>query len=129
MKNNIIDFIRSKYGSDDFGIFLLLFTFVLLIISFIIPSIFLNCLILLLLIFSVFRMLSSNNSARVSENKFYNKQKSSLFNKLNLLKINMHKRQSQKSVKCMNCNKTFYVPKNDKSIGTTCPYCHKTYYK
>ena len=128
-KNSLIKFMSGRYGSDQFNIFLVVLTLILLLLYvFFIKEPFLVIIIWLVLLYYLFRTYSRNIYRRRQENeKFLNCVKPiTIYLKLK----NMNKQDSMhKHFSCPCCKQIVRVPKGHGKIVITCPNCQNKFEK
>lgn len=118
---------NKRHGVDEFGVFLIWFAVVMLVISFFTKSKFLSSFAGVFVILEIFRTLSTNNIQRNSENyvfkaKFLNPVKSK-FKKLKRSTIGDKK---YKYITCKNCGQELRIPKGKGKIRVKCPKCKES---
>ena len=125
-RDKLYRFMQGRYGRiDELGRFLMYLLFGLLLVSFFVRSSIFSLLILLVLIYDYYRILSKDISARYQENQHYiqARKKRTKWNKLtgshgdsnlmNLLnvrpadKVRVPKGKGKISIHCPNCNCNF----------------------
>ncbi|MDD7463814.1 MAG: hypothetical protein SOW41_01020 [Anaerococcus sp.] len=115
---------KKRHGVDEFGIALIWFAIILVVISYFTQSKFLSTLGGVIVIFEIYRTLSSNIIKRNSENyifkaKFLNPVKA----KLKKLKRSTVGDKNYKYITCKNCGQELRVPKGKGKIRVKCPKC------
>ena len=128
----IYDFMKYRYGIDEFYKFLLMFVLFLLIINIFLNSIIIRILELIFIIVMIYRVFSLNKYKRVKENNEYLDLKRKVLNlfKKNknnfiykkchkcktILKLKIPNKRGIKHVKCPTCNKrnTYLIIKKSK---------------
>lgn len=133
MRNRrLYDFMKARYGVDEFYKFLLMFVLFLLIINIFLNSIIIRILELIFIIVMIYRVFSLNKYKRVKENNEYLDLKRKVLNlfKRNknsfiykkchkcktILKLKIPNKRGIKHVKCPTCNKrnTYLIIKKSK---------------
>lgn len=115
-------FMVGRYGVDTLGKHLTNLTLVLLIISFFFRSVFFTGFILILMIWTNYRMFSKKTYKRSSENRMYLQHVRKLKGKIAKLKD----RKDYKYFKCPECQLQLRAPRKRGAIVVTCSRCkHK----
>lgn len=122
-KEKFYRFLENRNGVDDFGMFLIVISFALLIISSLLDGLMLSLIALGLLGYAYFRVFSKNLSARQTENQRYLAQRERLRFKLQSKKVQFGMRKDYKYLKCKNCGQKMRVPRGKGRIEVTCPKC------
>lgn len=126
-------FMYGRYGLtagvDGFSRFLLIASFVVLILSAFVrigipqAGYVMYAIALFLIVFSYFRFFSKNLSARTKENyKYYE-----ILNKIKGFFTKSQAGAGYKLFRCPGCGKKVRVPKNKGKIEITCRNCHTTF--
>lgn len=115
---------KKRHGVDEFGIGLIWFAIILVIISYFTKVKFLSSFAGFIVIFEIYRTLSTNEIKRNSENyifraKFLNPVKS----KLKKFKRTTVGDKNYKYITCKNCGQELRVPKGKGKIRVKCPKC------
>ena len=122
-------FMYGRYGQDQFSRFLLGLCLVFLIVSFFVRIPGLSLLILLLLGYVYFRMLSRNVPARYAENQKYLELKGrflGLFGK----GAGRAQRQGDNMIfRCPKCSQKIRIPCGKGMVEITCPKCRTKFRK
>ena len=123
-------FMAGRNGNDQFNFFLLIADVVLLLLA----SIFsrrlgglLYPLVLLLLGYSYFRMLSRNLYKRRTENERFLRLYGRVMSKLRLLKERWVQRRDYKFFTCPSCKAVMRVPKGHGKIKIVCRKCGNSF--
>ncbi len=123
-------FMAGRNGNDQFNFFLLVADVVLLLLA----SIFsrrlgglLYPLVLLLLGYSYFRMLSRNLYKRRTENERFLRLYGRVMSKLRLLKERWVQRRDYKFFTCPSCKAVMRVPKGHGKIKIVCRKCGNSF--
>ena len=134
MKKWFTNFMMGRYGSDNFGRFLCVFSCILLVVSIIVGGASVAGMIiwgiaLILLIYAYFRMFSRKVNKRFAENYKYLsiKNKFTGFFKKKAQRIKQSK--THRFYKCPGCKTVVRVPKGKGKIKITCPKCGMQFVK
>ena len=122
-------FMYGRYGQDPFSRFLLAVCFVMLVLSFFIRIPGLGILVLLLLGYVYFRMLSRNVTARAAENRKFLELKDRF---LGLFKGGSGRGRVQGenvSFRCPKCSQKIRIPSGKGLVEITCPKCRTKFRK
>lgn len=118
-KEKFRQFMIGRYGVDDFSKFLLGAVIVFIVLSIFIHSIIFEFLIVLLLVYSYYRMFSKNISARYQENQKYQ-----------LTVTHMKQLRTHHFYRCPQCKQKIRVPRSGgKRVEITCPKCQTKFIK
>lgn len=129
MKEKIQRFMMGRYGSDALNKFLFGVTLVLLVVSILFDSNFLNLLALLLLVVCYVRMLSRDVQKRYNENVKFLNMKKDFFEFFRKEKSYLEQRKTHHIYKCPTCKQKIRVPKGKGRICITCPACKTEFIK
>ena len=137
MKQKIANFMYGRYGNDQLNRALSVLILLLLIVSFFFgfsetgstARSFLLVIVLALLIYTYFRMLSKNLSARRAENAKFLAKTARLRDWWQLRRDMWNQRKEYKFFKCPSCKATVRVPKGKGKIKITCPKCGEKFIK
>lgn len=123
-KQKLFIFMQGRYGVDELYNFLLIVYLVIFLINCFVHSDVLSFVCLIVLFFTVFRVVSKNISARQKERAKYLILKNKFKNSYSALK----KRFSDKEHvyrTCHHCKATLRFPKKKGSHDAVCPKCKK----
>ena len=115
-------FMAGRNGNDQFNLFLLVVELVLIIVSSFTGGA-MYLLVLALLVYIYFRMLSRNLYKRQDENNRYLRAKYKLQSRLRLLGERWKQRRDYKFFVCPSCRATLRVPKGRGKIKIDCRNC------
>lgn len=115
-------FMAGRNGNDQFNLFLLIVDLVLIVIASFTGSA-LYLLVLALLAYIYFRMLSRNIYKRQDENGRYLRARYKLQSRLRLLGERWKQRRDYKFFVCPSCRATLRVPKGRGKIKIVCRKC------
>lgn len=123
MREKLQRFMTGRYGVDSFNKFLLGVSFVLILISTFIKYPFMNLLVLVVLGYAYFRMLSRNIQKRYAENAAFMKMTAGIRRFSNNKKTHVTQCKTHKFFKCPTCHQDIRVPRGKGQIQITCPKC------
>ena len=134
MRDKINKFMQGRYGVDQFARFTLgVALFLVVIGSFMRRSAvggILDMLGFILIIYTYYRILSRNVSARYSENQKYLAQTQKLRSRFNREKSMMEQRKTHHIYTCPGCGQKIRIPRgNGQKIEIECPKCHRKFIK
>lgn len=119
-------FMAGRNGNDQFNLFLLIVDLVLIVIaSFTGGALYL--LVVALLVYIYFRMLSRNIYKRQDENGRYLRARYKLQSRLRLLGERWKQRRDYKFFVCPSCRATLRVPKGRGKIKIVCRKCGNSF--
>lgn len=118
-KEKFRQFMIGRYGVDDFSKFLLGAVIVCIVLSIFIHSMVWEFLVLLLLVYSYYRMFSKNITARYKENQKYQ-----------LMVTHLKQLRTHHFYRCPGCRQKIRVPRSGgKRVEITCPKCKTKFIK
>ncbi len=140
-RDKFANFMYGRYGVDDLSKFMLLITFILCIVSMFVKTSIISLLILLLIVFTYFRMFSKNIYKRAAENEKYlqfmgrfrkNKNFGNNYGGYsrgyngygNGSNTYAQQKKIYKFFKCPGCSQKIRVPKGHGKIEIRCPKCN-----
>ncbi|MBS7403394.1 MAG: hypothetical protein ACI3UZ_03845 [Oscillospiraceae bacterium] len=137
MKQKIANFMYGRYGNDQLNRALSVLILLLLIVSFFFgfsetgstARSFLLVIVLALLIYTYFRMLSKNLSARRAENAKFLAKTARLRDWWQLRRDMWNQRKEYKFFKCPSCKAVMRVPKGKGKIRIICKKCGTAFEK
>lgn len=123
IKNALYRFMYGRYGSDQLNVFLLIFTFILLLLNqFVFKNGIVAVVVWILLIVDIFRTYSRNIAKRRSENTKFLALVNPFRKRVNLAK-KQTKDKDHRYFMCPTCKQNVRVPKGKGKIVITCPKC------
>lgn len=137
LKEKIMQIFYNKHGNDQLNMFLVVVSFILVIINIFVGSRVLYSLYMICFVLYFLRFFSSNHFARSKENdkflqiidKLHLNRKSRDYNTVNT-NFNYSKPKKQagyKYFKCPTCSVKLRVPKKKGKITITCPKCRNSF--
>lgn len=128
-KRKFEEFMNGRYGMDDMGVFLIVSSILMLLVSLFDSSVLLFMAGCALLVYAYFRVFSRNLAARRRENMGYLSVKESLRFKLQSRKLHRSMSKTHKYYKCPKCGQKLRVPKGKGKIEVSCPKCGEKFIK
>lgn len=128
-RDRLNQFMYGRYGQDQFSRFLLAVAFVLLILSLFVRIPGGSLLVLLLLGYVYFRMLSRNISARYAENEKYLRTKEQVLGFFRGKKNHAEDLKANHIYRCPKCGQKIRIPRGKGMIEITCPKCRTRFRK
>ena len=127
-RNKFTNFMYARYGVDQFSRFIILIVFILCVLSMFIRTQILSLLILVLIVFTYYRMFSKNIYKRAAENekylqfisRFKRKNGSTTYNNTQ----NAEQKKYYKYFKCPGCSQKIRIPRGHGKIEIKCPKCN-----
>ena len=95
--------------------------YIILLLSNFIFKIVLYPLSLIILLLSIYRILSKNHNSRYKENYIYLNYRNILYSKINKVKYNLDQRKMYHIFKCPSCRQKVRIPKGKGKVTITCP--------
>lgn len=122
-------FMYGRYGQDQFSRFLLAVCLVLLVLSFFVRIPGLSLVILVLLGYVYFRMLSRNVPARYAENQKFLELKDSVLGFFRGKSGRARKQGDHMIFRCPKCSQKIRIPCGKGMVEITCPKCRTRFRK
>ncbi len=122
-------FMYGRYGQDQFSRFLLAVCLVLLVLSFFVRIPELSLLVLLLLGYVYFRMLSRNVPARYAENQKFLELKGKVLGFFKGKSSRAEKQGDHMIFRCPKCSQKIRIPRGKGMVEITCPKCRTRFRK
>lgn len=122
-KDKIRNFMIGRNGHDDLNFFIIALVGILLIVNIFVKKSFLLTIALVFLIYSYYRSLSKDISARQAENKKFLDAIKPLRKRFNFSKNRVKNRKEYKYFKCPKCGLQMKVPRGKGKILITCQNC------
>ncbi len=117
----------GRYGSDQLGMALIIFSIALTIVSYFLPVPFLGYLSLIPLIFCVYRMFSKNIGKRQKENLRFLQFWHGVKTRFKGFFARVRDKRYYRYFSCPNCRQKVRVPKGKGKINITCPKCNEKF--
>ena len=121
---------QKKYGIDEYGIFLVWIAIVAVIVAYFIKSTVLNGISSFIVIYAIFRTMSSNIVKRNQENQVFVENVidpiKGVFGKSKSTKTGS-KEAGFKYISCPSCGQKLRIPKNKGKIKIRCPKCKEKF--
>ena len=128
MREKFSQFMRGRYGNDQFNQFLMIIALVCLVLSFFGPDVF-YLLALLFMIYAYYRMFSRKIYQRAGENQWYLQKSMKVRNWINGQRKIFAQRKTHHIYKCPNCKQKIRVPKGRGKIEIRCRKCGTKFIK
>ena len=122
-KDKVAEFMRGRYGADDFYYFLLVAYFVLMVVNFFARSSIVSLLQTGMLIYSTFRVLSKNIPQIQRENAAFLKIFGKAKDFVNLQISRIRDRKTHVYRKCPSCKNNIRLPRQKGKHTVSCPCC------
>ncbi len=134
MRQKLEQFMRGRYGVDQFGRFTLIlaviFAFVSLFLSsFSILGTVFTFLELAAIFYTFYRMLSRDIYKRSQENQKYLNAAASVRNKFGKARYMAGQRKEYHIYSCPDCGQKIRIPRGKGKIEISCPKCHNKFIK
>ena len=133
MKDKLNRFMQGRYGVDNFARFTLgVALFVIVVGSFMRQNAaggVLDTVGFILIIYTYFRILSRNISARYAENQKYLAKTYKIRTYIQQQKNSLAQRKAYHIYKCPGCKQKIRIPKGKGKIEIRCPKCGTTFIK
>ena len=123
MKEKIRRFLSTRHGNDSLTTFLIIAAAASSLLSIILRSMILQIIGYLLIFFALFRVFSSNHTARARENYVYLQIKEKIRKWFLLQKNKIRDRKTHRYFRCPNCKNPLRIPKGHGEVTVTCPVC------
>ncbi|MDO4475966.1 MAG: hypothetical protein Q4B59_04210 [Lachnospiraceae bacterium] len=142
-RNWFENFMVGRYGIDELSRFQMGLILVLLVVNLIFRVPLINTLVMLLILWSYFRIFSRNTAKRYAENAKYLQLKDKVTGKfsgtgaagasagrtMEDLKRNLADRKENHIYRCPKCSQKIRIPRGKGKIVITCPKCREEFVK
>ena len=128
-RDRLSRFMYGRYGQDEFSRFLLIIALVLLILGFFIRFPGLSLLVLGLLAYVYFRMLSRNIAARSAENQKFLELKGRVVGFFKGRSGGAQRQGDHMIFRCPKCSQKIRIPCGKGMVEITCPKCRTKFRK
>ena len=133
-RNKLINFMKGRYGIDEYGKFLF-FSYLVLSVLIAIADVFVNglavviarSLLTVLAVYTIFRMFSRSIYLRRNENERYKKVSSSIRSYFKLQKNKFRDRKTHVYKKCPYCKAVLRLKRIKGDHRAACPRCGKSF--
>lgn len=129
MREKFQQFMTGRYGTDQFGRFLLIAAIVCMVISMLFRNSLWNAAAVILIILCYYRMLSRNHSRRYAENMQYLKYSGRVTGFFKAKKRYLSQLKDFHIYKCPSCKQKIRIPRGKGKISITCPKCRTEFIK
>ncbi|MBP3543846.1 MAG: hypothetical protein J6J86_06430 [Lachnospiraceae bacterium] len=129
MRQKIEQFMAGRYGTDQFGQFLLVTAIISMVISMFFNNAVFNTISILLLVLCYYRMLSKNHSRRYAENTKYLQYSGKVMEFFKTKKRYLAQLKDFHIYKCPSCKQKIRIPRGKGKISITCPKCRTEFIK
>lgn len=123
IKQSVYRFMEGRYGMDTFGNCMLWTGMILIILNIFVGSFIFEILIIALIIYTYFRVLSRNYEKRNAENEWFLKHTRGLRDRWHKFVAHMRIRKTHHIYTCPGCGQKIKVPRGKGKIVITCPKC------
>ena len=127
--NGFRKFMMGRYGGDQFGMFLIVFSIVLTIVLMFVPIPFISWLSWIPLVFAIYRMFSRQVEKRQQENYAFLRKWGAVRPWFWNIKNRLKDGKTHRYYKCPKCAQTLRVPKGKGKINITCSKCGTKFVK
>lgn len=128
IRNKLQKFFYNKYGADQFGMMLVIIALVFSLLSTMTRIVLFSFVSIVLMIYEMYRMFSTNYVKRRIENDHYQQFVVVLKRRWKMIVMNI-KDRSYHYYLCPNCHQMVRVPRGRGKIVITCPNCKKEFEK
>lgn len=126
-RERFMRFMSGRNGMDRFGQALFVLYIVLFVINLIFGSWILSLIIDIIIVYSIYRMLSRNCYKRQRENAWYCEQENKVRAFIRIRKRMWNDRHTHVYRQCPCCKKMVRLPKIKGKHIATCPSCHRDF--
>jgi len=126
IRDSIYRFMSGRYGNDAFNNFLIVFSFICLIINIFLQSSIINIIFEVLIFYTIFRSFSKNYGRRNAENSLFLKWKYLLHKRYIVVKKQITDFKHRYYI-CPNCHQIVRVPRGKGKVIIRCGKCHNEF--
>lgn len=119
-------FMQGRYGADELEQFLMYLSLGIIVVNIFAGSSLLSLAVTVIVIYSIFRMLSRNYGARRAENAKYLRLRMKFMDFFRGRKRKVTDKD-HRYFRCPNCNQMVRVPKGKGHIAIRCPKCNNEF--
>ena len=127
LKSVLIRFFAGRYGTDNFGRFLIAVYFVCSVLNVFLKSRILQILTLIIAIFSLWRMFSRNHYKRSNENRKFMSIWKPVKTEFKLFFDKIKYSKDSRFRKCKHCKAILKLPNKKGKHSVRCPKCGKLF--
>ncbi len=121
--NKIYKFMNGRYGLDELFYFLMILSFILLLIKIFINSIIIDITEIAIFLVAVYRFLYKNQIKRTKENNKHLNIKKTIINYFKFIKRKYNDRNTHMYKKCPKCKQKIRLPLKKGRHKVKCPNC------
>ncbi len=127
MKDKIKNYLLKIYGVDSLSKTMIIFALILSLLNLKFNNKVIEVIVtLLIFIFAIYRVFSTDKYQRMMENKKFLEAVKPMTDFFGKYKTRAQNSKDKKYIKCPNCKKEMKIPRNKGKIKVTCPHCgHK----
>lgn len=129
LSQRYMTFMQGRYGNDEFNIFLVVSSVVLMILSRVRYLWFLYPIAICMLIYCIWRTCSRDIAKRYNERQWFLKKKNSFMYWYGIKRDAWNNRRTHRYFRCKKCRASIRVPKGVGKIEITCPKCRNKFIK
>lgn len=129
MRDKFRRFMIGRYGTDQFSQFLVFAALLCIVLSFFFRSSLWRLLILVLIIFSYYRIFSKNHQKRYEENQRFLQAKGRFMSWFDKEKYLLGQKKDFRIYTCPGCRQKIRIPKGKGKIMVRCPKCRTEFAK
>lgn len=126
--NKIYKFMNDRYGVDELFFFLMIISFILLLIEIFAKNIIIDIIEIIIFVTAMYRFLSKNKIKRSKENKCFLNIKEKIINYFKFIKRKYNDRNSYMYKKCPKCKQKIRLPLKKGKHKVKCPNCKEYFY-
>ena len=126
-RDRMIRFMYGRYGADKLGNFLLIVSLVLTVVDLILGWFWLSVLVLALIVYTNYRMMSRKIWKRQHENAVFCKILDRVKKFFSLQRSKWRDRKTHVFRKCPHCKNVLRLPKQKGKHTVGCPCCHNRF--